>query len=131
MPVLSLLDDKWCTYSEQFIERMAGGSDPWFLYHCTRGAHFDNYPHPDFLGASPAKHPYKDAIVELDAICGRLVAALERTGQLETTMVRHLLGQRPGDGDLARLGLHARSAAPRARPGRAACASRPWCRGPA
>ena len=74
-------------YSEQFIERMAGADAPWFLYHCTRGAHFDNYPHPDFLGRSPARHPYKDAIVELDAICGRLVAALERTGQLESTMV--------------------------------------------
>ena len=87
VPVLSLLDDKWCAYSERFIERMAGSPDPWFLYHCTRGAHFDNYPHPDFLGRSPARHPYKDAIVELDDICGRLVAALERTGQLESTMV--------------------------------------------
>ena len=49
------------TYSEQFIERMADEPGPWFLYHCTRGAHFDNYPHPDFLGRSPARHPYKDA----------------------------------------------------------------------
>jgi arylsulfatase len=87
IPVLSLLDDKWCTYSEDFIERMAGGEQPWFLYHCTRGAHFDNYPHPDFLGRSPSKHPYKDALVELDDICGRLIEALERTGQLESTMV--------------------------------------------
>ena len=87
IPVLSLLDDKWCAYSEQFIQRMAGSADPWFLYHCTRGAHFDNYPHPDFLGRSPARHPYKDAVVELDDICGRLIAALERSGQLETTMV--------------------------------------------
>ena len=87
IPVLSLLDDKWCDYSEAFIERMAGGERPWFLYHCTRGAHFDNYPHPDFLGRSPAKHPYKDALIELDDICGRLVEALERTGQLESTMV--------------------------------------------
>ena len=87
VPVLSLLDDKWCAYSETFIERMSGSADPWFLYHCTRGAHFDNYPHPDFLGRSPARHPYKDALVELDDICGRLVAALERTGQLESTMV--------------------------------------------
>ena len=85
--MLSLLDDKWCGYSEDFIERMAGNEQPWFLYHCTRGAHFDNYPHPDFLGRSPAKHPYKDALVELDDICGRLIAALERTGQLESTMV--------------------------------------------
>ncbi len=87
IPVLSLLDDKWCAYSERFIERMGASSDPWFLYHCTRGAHFDNYPHPDFLGRSPARHPYKDAIVELDDICGRLLAALERSGQLESTMV--------------------------------------------
>lgn len=87
IPVLSLLDDKWCRYSEAFIERMAAGDQPWFLYHCTRGAHFDNYPHPDFLGRSPAKHPYKDALVELDAICGRLVEALARTGQLESTLV--------------------------------------------
>jgi arylsulfatase A-like enzyme len=87
IPVLSLLDDKWCAYSESFIERMAGEAQPWFLYHGTRGAHFDNYPHPDFLGRSPAKHPYKDALVELDDICGRLIAALERTGQLESTMV--------------------------------------------
>jgi arylsulfatase len=87
IPVLSLLDDKWCEYSEDFIERMAGDERPWFLYHCTRGAHFDNYPHPDFLGRSPAKHPYKDALIELDDICGRLIHALEHTGQLESTMV--------------------------------------------
>ncbi|MHB1516924.1 MAG: sulfatase-like hydrolase/transferase [Acidimicrobiales bacterium] len=60
---------------------------PWFLYHCTRGAHFDNYPHQRFLGSSPAKHPYKDTIVELDDIVGRLVTALEVTGQMEDTVV--------------------------------------------
>lgn len=87
IPVLSLLDDNWCSYSEAFIERMAASQQPWFLYHCTRGAHFDNYPHPDFLGRSPARHPYKDAVVELDDICGRLLATLEATGQLDTTMV--------------------------------------------
>ena len=87
IPVLSLLDDKWCDYSETFIENMEGDERPWFLYHCTRGAHFDNYPHADFLGRSPAKHPYKDALIELDDICGRLIDALERTGQLESTIV--------------------------------------------
>jgi arylsulfatase A-like enzyme len=87
IPVLSLLDDKWATYSVDFIERMQSEERPWFLYHCTRGAHFDNYPHPDFVGKSPGKHPYKDTIIELDDIVGRLVATLERTGQLENTMV--------------------------------------------
>jgi arylsulfatase len=96
IPVLSLLDSKWADYSLDFIRRMAaddaplddaGDRHPWFLYHCTRGAHFDNYPHPDFLGRSPAKHPYKDTILELDDIVGRLVSELEATGQLEDTLV--------------------------------------------
>ena len=77
VPVLSLFDDKWAAYSLEFIRRMAeprpGSRKPWFLYHCTRGAHFDNYPHERFLGSSPAKHPYKDTIIELDDIVGRLV----------------------------------------------------------
>jgi arylsulfatase A-like enzyme len=89
IPVLSLLDQRWADYSLDFIRRMAGpGEDrPWFLYHCTRGAHFDNYPSEPFLGSSPAKHPYKDTIVELDDIVGRLVAELEATGQLDDTLV--------------------------------------------
>ena len=57
IPVLSELDDKWAAYSEEFIERMAGADEPWFLYHCTRGAHFDNYPHERFLGSSPGPAP--------------------------------------------------------------------------
>lgn len=91
IPVLSLLDDRWAEYSLGFIRRMAEPSPadrkPWFLYHCTRGAHFDNYPHQRFLGASPAKHPYKDTILELDDIVGRLVAELEATGQLDDTLI--------------------------------------------
>ena len=57
IPVLSRLDDMWCDYSTRFIRRMAGSRQPWLLYHCTRGAHFDNYPLERFLGASPARHP--------------------------------------------------------------------------
>src|SRR3954453_3908553 len=40
IPVLSTLDDKWADYSLDFIRRQADGDAPWFLYHCTRGAHF-------------------------------------------------------------------------------------------
>ncbi len=91
LPVLSLLDEKWASYSREFIRRMAepgaGQRRPWFLYHCTRGAHFDNYPHERFLGSSPAKHPYKDTIIELDDIVGRLVAELEATGQMDDTLI--------------------------------------------
>jgi arylsulfatase len=87
IPVLSLLDDRWADYSVAFIERMRDDERPWLLYHCTRGAHFDNYPHERFLGSSPARHPYKDTLIELDDIVGRLVASLRATGQLEHTLV--------------------------------------------
>jgi len=87
IPVLSELDEKWCQYSEAFIDRMANGDRPWLLYHCTRGAHFDNYPLAKFLGKSPARHPYKDTLLELDEIMGRLIEALRRTNQLEDTLI--------------------------------------------
>lgn len=87
IPVLSTLDDRWTEYSLGFLDRMATESRPWFLYHCTRGAHFDNYPHERFLGASPSKHPYKDTIVELDDIVGRLVRKLDETGQRDNTLI--------------------------------------------
>jgi arylsulfatase A-like enzyme len=91
IPVLSLLDEKWAAYSLEFIHSMGQQAPetrrPWFLYHCTRGAHFDNYPHERFLGSSPAKHPYKDTIIELDDIVGRLVAELEDSGQMKDTII--------------------------------------------
>lgn len=87
IPVLSELDQKWCAYSEAFLRTRADHDEPWFLYHNTRGAHFDNYPSEPFLGKSPAKHPYKDTILELDEIVGRLVAVLEETGQLQDTII--------------------------------------------
>src|SRR5262247_3059038 len=87
IPVLSRLDDMWCAYSLAFIRRMSATTQPWFLYHCTRGAHFDNYPLERFLGASPARHPYKDTMLELDDIVGRLWRVLETTGQLEDTLI--------------------------------------------
>jgi arylsulfatase len=87
IPLCAELDDKWAAYSVDFIQKMAESDKPFFLYHCTRGGHFDNYPNPEFLGKSPAKYPYKDVMVEMDDILGRLVKALEDTGQLENTLV--------------------------------------------
>ena len=80
-------DDKFATYSENFIKKMAKSDKPFFLYHCTRGNHVKNYPNPKFKGKSPAKYPYKDCIMEIDDVLGRLVKALEETGQLENTLI--------------------------------------------
>ena len=81
------LDDKFATYSEDFIKKMADSEQPFFLYHCSRGLHVKNYPNPKFKGKSPAKYPYKDCLIELDDIVGRLVKALDESGQLENTLI--------------------------------------------
>jgi arylsulfatase A-like enzyme len=81
------LDQDWAAYSDKFIRSMAKGDKPWFLYHCTRACHFDNYPNDTYAGKSPARTVFSDAMVEADDILGRLVKALEETGQLENTLI--------------------------------------------
>ena len=81
------LDEMFATYSEDFIKKMADSDKPFFLYHCFAGLHVKNYPNPKYKGKSPAKYPYKDCLIELDDIVGRLVKALEDSGQLENTLI--------------------------------------------
>lgn len=81
------LDQDWAAYSEKFIRAQAKNREPWFLYHNTRAAHFDNYPNDKYAGKSPARTVFSDAVVEVDDIVGRLTKALEETGQLDNTIV--------------------------------------------
>jgi arylsulfatase len=81
------LDQDWCAYGERFIRDKARKDQPWFLYYCTRGCHFDNYPNHKYAGKSPARTVFSDAMVEVDDIFGRLVAALEETSQLDNTII--------------------------------------------
>jgi arylsulfatase A-like enzyme len=81
------LDQDWCHYGETFIRDKARADKPWFLYYCTRGCHFDNYPNHKFAGKSPARTVFSDGMVEVDDIFGRLVKALEETGQLDNTII--------------------------------------------
>ncbi|MFC2149245.1 sulfatase-like hydrolase/transferase [Candidatus Auribacterota bacterium] len=81
------LDQDWANYSEKFIHKMKDSKKPWFLYHSTRACHFDNYPNEQYAGKSPARTVYGDSMVEVDDILGKLVKALEDTGQLENTII--------------------------------------------
>jgi len=81
------LDQDWAKYSEKFIRNMEKSKKPWFLYHATRGCHFDNYPNDTYAGKSPARTVYSDCMVEMDDILASLIKALEETGQLENTIV--------------------------------------------
>ncbi len=82
------LDQDWLAYSQKFLRKMGENkSQPWFLYHCTRACHFDNYPNDTYAGKSPARTVFSDGMVEVDDIVGKLIKTLEETGQLENTIV--------------------------------------------
>lgn len=87
LTTISGLDTEFTAYAKQFIENMQNSDKPFFLYFGTRGAHFDNYPPPEFKGASFSKMPYRDTMMELDHHLGTLVQALKDTGQLENTII--------------------------------------------
>ena len=70
------VDEKLTDKATSFIASRAKQKNPFFLYFCTRGAHFDNYPHPQFAGKSPGRYPYRDVIAELDHRVGQVVEAL-------------------------------------------------------
>jgi arylsulfatase len=84
---LKHLDDDWLAYSETFLRGQAKSEKPWFLYHATRGCHFDNYPPDEYAGKSRARTVYSDCVVHMDDILGKLVATLEETGQLGNTLI--------------------------------------------
>ncbi len=95
------LDQDWAAYSEKFIRAQADQKKPWFLYHCTRACHFDNYPNDQYAGKSPARTVFSDGMVEIDDVVGRLVkiAGRDRPARQHD----HLLHQRqrPGAGSAA------------------------------
>ncbi|MFW1966160.1 arylsulfatase [Acinetobacter guillouiae] len=84
---IRLVDEKLTNKAINFITEMKGSKKPFFLYMGARCCHNDNYPHPDFAGKSLAKYPYKDALVEIDYRVGQIRTALEKSGQLENTLI--------------------------------------------
>jgi arylsulfatase len=81
------LDVHWMNYSVNFIKKMKDEKEPFYLYHATRGCHFDNYPNAEFAGKSRARTVFSDCMVHMDYVLGQLVKALEETGQLENTLI--------------------------------------------
>ena len=84
---ISKMDQKFADYSDSFIRRAGKKNEPFYLIHSFSRLHNDNYPAPGYAGKSPAKYPYKDGVIEVDDIVGRLMKTLKDTGQLENTVV--------------------------------------------
>lgn len=85
--VMGNVDQDFANWSVDFIKRAAQSNKPFYLIHAFAKVHFDNYPGDGYQGRSPAKLPYKDAVVEVDDIVGRLIETLKETGQEDNTFV--------------------------------------------
>ena len=106
IPVLSLLDDKWCAYSEQFIERMAGGAGPLVPLPLHPRRALRQLPPPRLPGSltGPAPLQGRDRRARRHLRPSRRRVRANRPARVDHG--GDLLGQRPGDGDVARLGVH-------------------------
>lgn len=87
IPVLANLDQEFADYSVDFIKRSTKQDKPFFLIHAFSKVHYDNYPADGYAGKSPSGFPYKDAVIEVDDIVGRIIETLKETGQAENTLV--------------------------------------------
>jgi len=74
------LDKHWLDTSLAFLDKMKGSKQPFFLYHATRGCHFDNYPSDEWAGKSMSRTVYGDCMVQMDYTLGQLVDRLEAIG---------------------------------------------------
>ena len=70
-----------------FLDKMKGSEQPFYLYHATRGCHFDNYPSDEWAGRSMARTVYSDCMVHMDYVLGKLMDKLEEIGEAENTIV--------------------------------------------
>ena len=69
-----------------FLESAADGDQPFFLYVPTCSIHDPHVPDPRFRGQSPAGS-HGDFVMEFDWTVGEIVAALERLGVADETVV--------------------------------------------
>lgn len=69
------------------IKTLAKGVKPFFIAHNFMRVHADNHPSKEFRGKSASKFQYKDNVVEVDALVGRIMASLKEAGVVENTFV--------------------------------------------
>ncbi len=70
----------------KYIKEQKENDDPFFLYFAFPSPHAPIIPNDEFDGKSGAG-PYGDFVYETDDACGRILKALEESGQAENTIV--------------------------------------------
>lgn len=70
----------------EYIESQRGSGDPFFLYFAFPSPHAPIIPSDEFDGKSQAG-PYGDFVAQTDQVVGQLLAALDRAGVADNTLV--------------------------------------------
>jgi arylsulfatase A-like enzyme len=78
--------DHLCAQATGFIRERARQEEPFFLYFPLSAPHKPVLPHPRFRGKS-ALGPYGDFVVQVDAVVGQVLGALEAAGVREDTLL--------------------------------------------
>jgi arylsulfatase A-like enzyme len=103
------MSDDFARAAVRFIEKHR--QQPFFLYFTPHDIHVPRVPHPRFVGRTP-HGPRGDVMVELDECVGQVLAALDRLGLAQDTLVIFSSDNGPvvddgyRDEAVARLGWH-------------------------
>lgn len=81
------LDQKFAAFSEDFIRRAVKEGKPFYLSHNFAKVHYFNMPSRGFVGRSATKDVYRDSVIEVDDIVGRLTGLLEELKIADNTLV--------------------------------------------
>lgn len=81
------LDQKFAAFSEDFIRRAVKDGKPFYLSHNFAKVHYFNNPSKPFVGRSATKDVYRDSVIEVDDIVGRLTHLLEELKIADNTLV--------------------------------------------
>ena len=81
------LDQKFAAFSEDFIRRSVKAGKPFYLSHNFTKVHYFNEPSKAFVGRSATKDVYRDSVMEVDDIVGRLTKLLEDLKIADNTIV--------------------------------------------
>jgi arylsulfatase len=87
---METIDDEALEHATAFIRRQADSATPFFVWFNTTHMHFKTHVKPDSRGqAGRWQSEYHDAMVDHDAVVGRLLDLLDRLGIADNTIVMY------------------------------------------
>lgn len=85
LPKRRLIDSELTERAISFMQRHAGGTQPFFLYVPLTHLHFPTLAHPDFAGRSGVGE-FADSMIEMDHRVGQMLDAVDELGLADDTL---------------------------------------------